>query len=356
MLHARRIPLLAVAFGLLTAPARADVLDLEASSAGAALNVASAAGDVSAPPNLSDRNEGRQLGGHTFLPVVDMVGPFATTSFGTFLTVGAGSTKGSLSLQLPGSAAAQIFSGNVSYAAVGGVIGYEYSFLRDFAARVVLSETLYSGTTGTSAAVVGTNARLGGDVGLTGGFQIGQSLRISGVFDASYVPRIGLLIGPAIESAFNNCAMSVSDCKFDFGQLFSQQNILALTPGVAAAWALLPALGLTANVSYSYAHLERSGSAGVDEGSLSFGAALDLDLWSLSAAPVGLQAIWNTQVSIAGPNDLSYTDLGGGLFYTGRKDLSVGLQVINRRFRVVPDVDVSWGTVLALTGLRYYWR
>ena len=49
------------------------------------------------------------------------------------------------------------------------------------------------------------------------------------------------------------------------------------------------------------------------------------------------------------------TDLGGGIFYTGRPHLALGLQIVNRRFKVQPDVKVDWGTWLATIGLRYYW-
>ena len=50
------------------------------------------------------------------------------------------------------------------------------------------------------------------------------------------------------------------------------------------------------------------------------------------------------------------TDLGGGIFYTGRKDLAAGVQFVSRRFAVVPNVDVSWKTYLATMGLRYFWQ
>ena len=46
---------------------------------------------------------------------------------------------------------------------------------------------------------------------------------------------------------------------------------------------------------------------------------------------------------------------GGGLLYTGKKDVMLGVQAVYRRFKVVPEVDVSWNTVLVMTGLRYFW-
>ncbi len=46
---------------------------------------------------------------------------------------------------------------------------------------------------------------------------------------------------------------------------------------------------------------------------------------------------------------------GGGIFYTGRKDLSAGIQFVARRFAVTPNVDIGFNTNLATLGLRYYW-
>jgi hypothetical protein len=87
---------------------------------------------------------------------------------------------------------------------------------------------------------------------------------------------------------------------------------------------------------------------------MSIGVATDFDFYAISSVPVGLQVSWNSRFPFAGGGD-GFTDLGLGFFYTGRKNLSLGLQVIDRRFRVVPDVDASWTTFIALIGLRYYW-
>jgi hypothetical protein len=44
-----------------------------------------------------------------------------------------------------------------------------------------------------------------------------------------------------------------------------------------------------------------------------------------------------------------------GIFYTARKDLSAGFQLVSRRFAVTPQVNVSWSTFIATAGLRYFW-
>jgi hypothetical protein len=300
--------------------------------------------------------QGRELGGHTFMPILGMVSPFTTTSFGTFLSVGYGSTTGRLSLQLPGNPPPPptIISGSVSYAAIGGVVGFEAAFLQHFSARVIFTETLYSGTTGAAAAMVGSNARLGADFGLTASLPLTPSIRVAAVVDASFAPSTGILLGPAIKSTFDSCAMGITNCRFEFSQLFEQRNVVTVEPGGAASWALYPFLGVTTNLTYAHGSLTNSNSGSVSTNAMSAGIAADFDFYAISDVPVGIQLSWNSRWVFSESTE-GFTDLGGAVFYTGRKNLSIGFQLVDRRFRVVPDVDVSWKTFIALTGLRYYW-
>ena len=303
-------------------------------------------------------NTGREIAGHVFSPALGIVSPFATTNFGTFLLVGGGTTEGSVSLQLPGNPppAPTTFSGSVSYGAIGGVLGFEYAFLPGVSARLGLTETLYTGLSGAAAAAIGTNARLGVGGGVTAGIPIGHHVRLAGVIDMGYAPRAGLVLGPAIESAFESCSTGVRDCRFEFSQLFQQRNIFQFEPGVAAAWAPMAAFGIVGNISYSFASVAATSHESGGQGGMAFGLATDFDFKAISSVPVALQASWSALVPFSG-NDVTYgyTDLGGAIFYSGRKNLSLGVQVVDRRFRVSPDVDVSWFNIIALIGLRYYW-
>jgi hypothetical protein len=349
MSHRRRVPLVAaLALGLVTLPSRA----LPATD-----DPAPASGPTEVEEPAASRSEGRELGGHTFMPALGLVEPFATTNFGTFLTVGSGTTTGSLTLQLPGNPPPppQTFTGKVSYAAVGGVLGYEYEFLRGVSGRFLLSETLYSGTTGAAMAVVGSNARFGLDLGVTAGTVIGDSVRVAGVIDASSAPRIGMLLGKAIKTAYGSCSTDLANCVFDFGQLIQQENVVEVRPGVAASWAPMRSLGVTGNVSYAWRRIAIKDGGTTTESGISFGAAADFDFMKVSKVPLGLQLTWASRVPVSSDTSDRFTDVGGGIFYTGRKDLSLGVQVVDRRFKVVPEVKVSWSTVMALTGLRYYW-
>jgi hypothetical protein len=315
---------------------------------------ASATEPVAADATLRPSSEGRELAGHVFMPTLGIQGPFAVTAFGTFLTVGEGSSVGTVTLTLP-DGTQKSHSGSVSYVAIGGILHYEYEFLRGVSARIGLSESLYSGTTGAAMAVVGTNVRLGLGVGLTAGLTLGDSVRLAAVIDATSAPKMGLLLGPALKSAYESCQTGLGNCTFDFDQLFLQENVLEVQPGLAAAWAPVRGLGLTGNLSYSWSSIKTSGAGTVTAGGVSTGAAVDYDFLAVSRVPVGLQLTWASLIPVSGEGNTRYTDVGGGLFYTGRKDLSLGLQLFVRRFAVVPEVQVSWSTVMAMIGLRYYW-
>jgi hypothetical protein len=352
-----RSPLLAVLPALLLAapgPARSQAGEAAATAAPAPAASAAAAPaptPAEAPP---PRPEGRELGGHVFTPVLGLVGPFATTSFGTYLTMGYGSTTGSVTLQLP-SGPPETFTGSVEYVAVGGLLAYEYAFTRGISARVLFTETIYSGTTGAAMAVMGSNARFGMSLGMTAGTTLGESVRLSAVLDASSAPQVGLLLGPALKSAYDSCSTGLANCTIDLDKLFKQNNVLQVRPGVAAGWAPLRSLGLVANVSYLYSSIDTKDAGTASQGAVTAGAAADFDFRAISSVPVGLQVSVNGLFPISGSTEQRFTDVGGAIFYTGRKDLSVGLQIVDRRFKVDPAVDVSWKTFIALIGLRYYW-
>jgi len=297
----------------------------------------------------------RDMAGHTFMPALGIGSAFATTNFGTYLTAGYGTTQGRVTLLVPGNPDPQTFEGEVSYAAVGSTLDFEWAFLPGFSARFNLSESLYSGVTGAAVATVGTNIRLGGGLGLTASFPLGDSVRLAAKLDASYVPQMGLLLGPALKDAYDSCSAGASNCTFDFAKLFEQNNVFTVKAGAAAAWTPWTPLGVTGNLEWVERSLEQTGGSTQRVGAVSAGLALDFDFRNVSTVPVGLVASWASEIPTSGVSYTRFTDVGGGVLYTGRKDVSLGVQFVVRRFRVVPEVDVSWNTILLLTGLRYYW-
>jgi len=295
----------------------------------------------------SPESGGRVLNGHVFMPATDVPPPFATTSFESAMILGYGTTSASFQVL-----DAQVLSGTLEYAGIGGLLSYEYAFLDHFSVRVSLNEAIYSGITGKSAIVVGSTLQGGGSAGFTASLPLGNSARVGFLFDAAFQPNLALTIGSAINSVIETCKQG--ECVVGTGEAFQQRNLVTYQPALAASWAPLPALGLTANVAYVWGQETGNNSNNNSGQEVVLGAAADFDFGAVWHVPVGLQA----QFRWAAPNGSflqHVTDLGGGIFYTGRKELSVGIQVVNRQFAVTPDVDVSWSTYLSQIGLRYYW-
>jgi hypothetical protein len=291
--------------------------------------------------------EGRTLNGHVFMPAGVVPSPFVTTSFGSALRIAEGTSTATYTV------GNDTLSGTLNYAGIGGVLAYEYAFLGHFSARLTLDEILYSGTSGKSAIVVGTTGQLGVVAGVTGSFALGDSLRLGLLFDVSDVPNAGLTIGSAIKSIIDSC--QTTGCDVANASFWEQVNVITYKPTLAASWAPVPALGLTGNLAYEWSTTNSTHSGNFKGQAVVLGASADFDFKSISSVALGLQAQVRWQAPTIANSLQHVTDLGGGIFYTGRKDLALGLQVVDRQFAVVPSVKVSWSTWLFETGLRYYW-
>jgi hypothetical protein len=300
------------------------------------------------PPEGDPPPHGRVLNGHTFMPALDVPGALLTTSFTSALLVGLGQTSASVQIS------DKTLSGNFEYAAIGAVIGYEYAFLDYFSARLALTELLFTGINGRSAIAVGTGLQGGIGGGLTFSLPVADSLRLGVLFDASVVPNFGLTIGNGVRSIIEACR-SPQGCDLRSGDFFQQKSVTQVQPALAASWAPFSALGVTANASYIWAnqHLNGSNSSG---NAFQLGTALDFDFKAISEVPVGLMFQFSWIAPFNGEALQHVSDIGGGIFYTGRKNLALGAQVIDRRYAVVPGVvNVTWKTFLVDIGMRYYW-
>jgi hypothetical protein len=291
---------------------------------------------------------GRTLNGHRFLPATDVPWPFTVTNLTSFLILGYGETTSQFKILN------QTFGGKREYAAAGGNLAFEYGFLDYFSARAHLAEVIFSGVNGSSALAVGSQMQLGFGLGATASLPIGDRARVGLLFDWDTTPRLGLTIGAGARAIAQSCVSS-SGCVFDLKQIFSSTNVHTLSPSVSASWSPLRAFGLTANVAYQ--HVTSTGDTTVEGDTFYLAGAAEYDFGDISSVPIGLQlqAAWTVPFSSA--TGLEHvTDVGGGIFYTGRKNLAAGVQVISRRFAVVPTVDVSWKTFIANMGLRYVWQ
>jgi len=294
-------------------------------------------------PSLASR---RVLNGHVFMPSVTVAGALTTTSFGTFLILGLGTTSGSFQV------GDRTYAGNFDYAGAGAALGYEYAFLRHFSARFGLAEVIYSGIDGPSAIVVGTSLQVAVSLGMTASVPIGDTLKVGVLFDVESAPGLALTIGQGLQTIIEDC--EAGDCNASEGSIFGTQRALALQPALAANWAPWRPLGFTANAAYVHVSQDQ-GDENFTGQAMRLAGAADFDFLAVSEVPIGLQLAFSWTAPFDGEVLQHVTDLGGGIFYTGSQHLALGLQFVSRRFAVQPNVDVSWSTILSTIGLRYYW-
>jgi hypothetical protein len=295
--------------------------------------------------------EGRILNGHVFMPSATVPGALTTTSFGSFLVLGYGKTTGSVTV------GDKQYTGNFDYAGVGAIIGYEYAFLKYFSARLAINEIVFSGINGSSAIVIGTTLATGFNLGVTASLPIGDSLRLGVLLDAGFQPGLALTIANGLQSIISSCTTGSDGrphCEVGDGSIFGMNNAKIIQPALAANWVPWRPLGVTAN--FAYLHVSQDRNDGTFNGdALTLAGAADFDFLAISSVPIGLQVAFSWTAPINGTGLQHVTDLGGGIFYTGRKNLALGLQLVSRRFGVQPTVDVSWSTWLSTIGMRYYW-
>jgi hypothetical protein len=294
-----------------------------------------------AQPSASDR---RTLNGHIFMPAADVPWPFTITSLTSDLLVAYGNTTATVQIR------GQTFSGKMEYAGIGGVLAYEYAFLDHFSVRAFLNDVVFSGINGRSALAVGTEFQIGAGVGVTASIPIGDTLRVGFLLDASTQPNLALTIASGLRSIVDSCNQPTG-CNVDTTKIFGSTTVETVQPAIAASWAPFRPLGLTANVAYQ--HL--TSSTDVSGDTVYLAAAADWDFRAHSTLPIGLQLQASWTVPFSGTGIQHVTDFGGGVWYTGRKELAAGFQLLSRRFAVAPNVNVSWSTYIGALGLRYFW-
>lgn len=305
--------------------------------------LAAAADDC--PPENENLSKGRILNGHVFMPTDSVPVPFATTSFGSAMLLGYGATSTNLVIDGLDSANA------LHYAGTGGLLRYELSILDHFSMRAGVGTLIYSGIDGQSALAIGSSVVFGIEAGVTGTLLVGNRVRLSLLFDFKYSPSIALTIGTGVNAIVSSCG-SPDGCAVDAGSIFSLITLASYKPAIAAAWSPWRPLGIQAFTGFTLS--TTPSSAVTTGGAMVAGGSADFDFMPLWRVPLGLQVQANAIVPVMGTAIGHTTEVGGGIFYTGKKELSAGVQLAARRFAVRENVEVSWG-LLGTIGLRYYW-
>ena len=296
------------------------------------------------PESCPDEKSYRELAGHVFLPSHLMGDPFSYTAFGLFWGVGAGkATAPTLDLGPPPSLD---FTNTKQfpYTGLGLGLGLDVRLLEYLSVFAKMDARAYLGTTGGSLLVVGANVRLSGSLGVKGSLPIGEHLRLSASVEMDYGPVYSALIANGLIEAVRTGQITPDE--------FLQANsALTWEPGVAAAYAPFPFLGLTGDVRF----LAPTGGGNVRYASNGIFAAamVDFDLLPLVRwLPLGVNGVYSL-VSPFGTAGTTTQEYGFGLYYTGHRALAVGVEVDWRRGRI-DNGEAALATV-AWLNLRYYW-
>jgi hypothetical protein len=301
--------------------------------------VDSRAADVSAGPDHY------ALAGHHFLVSHLVQDPFSVTSFGMNFAVGAGRALGP-SLDFSTSPPT-VVPGSRWYDYAGLVQQFDFTarILENLSIRAGLLAGLRQGAGNGSALVVGTSLRIAGVGGVKGSVQVAPGVRLSLSGDIGYGPHLNFLLLQGLRE-------SLPSNDIDWSNVFKDRNSTTATLTGAAAWAIQPWLGLIGNAQYLHSKNEAVGASGQDgfaaSGSLEFDA-LPLVDW----LPVGANLAYRSTGSNGASGLASQQEFGGGVYYTGRPHLALGVEVEGRRGKL--DTELKSKQTLGWVNFRYYW-
>jgi hypothetical protein len=267
------------------------------------------------------------------------------TAFGATTAVGYGDATSS-SIVLLGRE-----FGNKSYplAAFGEAFDFSLRLTPDFGLRLFAGGAGYTGISAAGALVAGSTGSYDLRASLTAGHTWG-AVRAALGLDVGQQPQFSILVGNAIISAVQTQTLG------DNSALSSVESAY-ISPGVSVAAALHPSFGLIGEAHLIWTRLEAgTDSTDVREG-YSLAALADFNIDPLVHFPMAITGITRLQTRYNDRGINRTLELGGGVFYTGRVPLQLGLEVVGRngelRRNSNPSLTVS--AAIATIVLRYYW-
>lgn len=277
------------------------------------------------------------LGEHVFIPRNEVVDPFTTSYVASTSGFARGSATGptfDLNGQPVNLADYEIIAYSQLFSGQWGITDW-------LALRIRASGTFYGGANGSAAAGIGVNAIIRAGIGTTMSWQLAPNFRLGALVDLGFGPSVGIDILDSIRQSIAEGSVQTP---------VNSSSSTVLTPAVSAAWTVTRGLGAVFNLSYTHNAVRADESSGGTD-VLAGQAALDLDLRELGSIPLGLAVSYSAGYSV-GDERFRRWVLGGGIFYTGRQALTLGLELAYRRAPLgTHDVFVS--STYALFSLRY---
>jgi hypothetical protein len=293
---------------------------------------------------------GREMNGHLFMPSHLIEDPFSYTAFAMFFGLGSGNALGpELQLQPPA------IVGEKWYGFTGLGLGMlmNVRILEYLSARALLNTNAYLGTGSGAALTVGTSARITGAVGVKGSLPVGDNWRFAATLDVSYGPVFSLLLANGLIDQLNQCRNNPSQCTIDPGSGFQTINTVTWIGGLSGSWAPTPYLGFTANTQFIAP--TKTGDASIAQNGFVVGGSGEFDALPLVKwLPLGVNVAYQITTGVGGNKVPTAQDAGFGLYYTGRPNLALGVE-LDWKWSTLDTQQASTAT-LAWVNLRYYWN
>lgn len=285
------------------------------------------------PPELR-----RELDGHIFIPSRFTPDPFVQTSMASETGFGYGWATGR-TFDINGNPKT---TANYEVGAFAQLLDYQYGFLPWWAVRVGTTITAYSGLNSVAAAGIGTSAVVGVTLGTTLSWKVGDNLRFGASVDVSYGPSVILNVVQFIIDSIKNGEIATA---------VNSYSKFTLAPTFVGAWAIAKPFGLTFSLGYVYAHAS-SPDVTLKSDLLSATTLFDFDMSRLNWVPIGFFVGFQTQFSVSDTQFLQYR-YQFGIFYTGVKQLNVGVEFLYQRAPIVGAGEVFLSSLQMLIDLQY---
>jgi hypothetical protein len=294
--------------------------------------------------SVEDFGPRRQLAGHVFFPSLVIQDPFVSTYVSVFTAAGYDWIDG------PGFDIAGNTVGRRSYRAAAMAQGATFQAgLTDFLAiRVTGSGAVDGGASARSALVVGMVLPISVDGGATLSWRLAPKVRFGVTFDFAYAHS--RLIQP-----LNAIHDSILAGEVRFSSATDKVNSESVIPGATLAIAPCDAVGLLAFAQYNWTRQTDGETRHFNY--VNVGASAQVDLLPNLALPVGFLASYRANIPFE--DEVRFVNtVEGGIFYTGRKDLDLGLDAQVKWFDLRPDHLFRLDTTeaIGIIEMRYHWN
>jgi hypothetical protein len=294
---------------------------------------------------VEDFGPRRELAGHVFFPSLVVQDPFVSTYFSMSTAAGYEWIDGP-SFDTLGNRTATTRSYRAAELAEG--VAFQASLASCLAIRISGGGGIDAGVNGRSALVVGAIAPISAGVGATLSGKLAPNLRVGVTADLIYTKSRLLQPLVAVQESLLAGAVRTSGA-------FEQLNSYSALPGVTAAFTANDTLGFVAAAQYSYTRVTDGDSR--NRQYVGLGISAQVDLLPALGIPIGF--LGSYRATLPFESDVRVTNtVEAGIFYTGRKDLDLGLLVEGKWLDLRPDhlfrLDSTQG--IGSLEMRYHWN